>query len=87
MEQILPYFSPEFIVTLKLNNLDTSIDVPILLNSTTITDSYEGDMSSRRAVISTLNFTAKAHVFGYIKEGLSGIIKEADINIIEDNTL
>jgi hypothetical protein len=26
-------------------------------------------------------------VFGYIKEGLSGIIKEADINIIEDNTL
>jgi len=84
IEQILPYFSPEFVVTLNMNELDINVDVPIVLNSTNLTETYEGDMSSRRMIISTFSFTAKAYIYGRIKESGSGIIKEVDINIFED---
>jgi hypothetical protein len=87
IEQILPYFSPEFIVTLKLNNLDVNVDVPIVLNNVSLNQTYEGDMSTRRSIISTLGFTAKAQIYGKINETGRGIIREADINIFEDDTL
>jgi len=87
IEQILPYFSPEFIVTLNMNELDVNVDVPIVLNGTNLTETYEGYMSSRRIVISTFSFTAKAYIYGRIKESGSGIIKEVDVNIFEDNSL
>lgn len=85
MEQILPYFSPEFIVTLKMNEVDTNVDVPIILNTTNMTEQYEGDMTTRRSVVSSFSFTAKAHIFSRISD--FGIIKEIDVNILEDNTL
>ena len=85
MEQILPYFSPEFIVTLKMNEVDTNIDVPIVLNTTNMTEQYEGDMTTRRSVVSSFSFTAKAHIFSKVSG--FGIIKEIDINLLEDNTL
>jgi hypothetical protein len=84
MEQILPYFSPEFIVTLKMNEVDTNVDVPIVLNTTNMTEQYEGDMTTRRSVISSFSFTAKAHIFSKVSG--FGIIKEIDINLLEDNT-
>lgn len=87
VEQILPYFSPEFIVTLKMNNLDTHVDVPIVLTGVRSSDTYDGDLLSRRMVTSTLNFVAKAHIFGKILEGGSGIIKEASVNVFEDEDL
>lgn len=87
IEQIIPYFSPEFIVTLKMNNLDVDVDVPVVLTSTNFAGSSEGDFLTRRAVISTMSFNAKAYVFGRILESGSGIIKEVDINILEDDTL
>jgi hypothetical protein len=85
MEQILPYFSPEFIVTLKMNEVDTNVDVPIVLNTTNMTEQYEGDMTTRRSVISSFSFTAKAHIFSRVSD--FGIIKEIDIDLLEDNTL
>jgi hypothetical protein len=85
MEQILPYFSPEFIVTLKMNEVDTNVDVPIILNTTNMTEQYEGDMTTRRSVVSSFSFTAKAHIFSRISD--FGIIKEIDVNILVDNTL
>jgi hypothetical protein len=87
IEQILPYFSPEFVVTLNMNDLDVNVDVPIVLNSTNLTETYEGDMSSRRMVVSTFSFTAKAYIYGRVRESGSGIIKEVDVNIFEDDTL
>jgi hypothetical protein len=87
IEQILPYFSPEFIVTLKLNNLDVNVDVPIILNNVSLNQTYEGDLSTRRSIISTLGFTAKAQIYGKINETGRGIIREANVNIFEDDTL
>ena len=85
MEQILPYFSPEFVVTLKMNEVDTNVDVPIVLNTTNMTEQYEGDMTTRRSVISSFSFTAKAHIFSRVSG--FGIIKEIDVDLLEDNTL
>jgi hypothetical protein len=65
VEQILPYFQPDYTVTLNLlPELDIKRDVPIVLNTVTYEDSYTGNFEQRRAVIYTLNFTAKTYLFG-----------------------
>ena len=52
LEQILPYFQPEYTVTLReVPELDIVRDVPVTLNSIGYEDSYEGDFASRRAII------------------------------------
>jgi len=65
IEQILPYFQPDYTVTINaIPNLDIKRDVPIILNSVNYEDSYSGDYTTRRAVIYTLTFTAKTYLFG-----------------------
>lgn len=65
IEQILPYFTPDFTSTINvLPELDVKYDIPIILNSVNYTDSYEGDFIARRAIIWTLNFTIRGYIFG-----------------------
>ena len=65
VEQILPYFQPEYTVSIKeVPEMDTIRDVPVVLNSISYEDTYAGDFTERRAIIYTLNFTAKAYVYG-----------------------
>lgn len=65
VEQILPYFTPDFTATINvLPELDVKYDIPIVLNSVNYTDSYEGDFINRRAIIWSLNFTIKGYIFG-----------------------
>ena len=45
-------------------DLDIKRDVPIILNNVSYEDSYDGAFTNRRAVIYTLNFTAKTYLFG-----------------------
>lgn len=66
LEQILPYFSPEFVISLNMNEINQSVDVPIVLSQTNLTQDYEGDFSTRRQVITTYQFTAKSYVYGNI---------------------
>jgi hypothetical protein len=66
MEQILPYFSPEFVVSLKMNSLNESVDVPISIINTTLTQEYEGDFSTRRFIVSSYQFVAKSYIYGKI---------------------
>jgi hypothetical protein len=85
MEEILPYFSPEFIVSLNMNDLHQKVDVPIVLNDVGMTEIYEGDFSTRRYITSTYKFTAKAYVYGYLKKDVEGgIIRDVDVDIFED---
>ena len=80
VEQILPFFTPEFTVTIKgLPGLYDSVDVPFILTSTNIEDSFEGDMTTRRFIIWTLTFTAKAQLFGFVSE--SGSIRKVIANL------
>lgn len=65
-EQIIPYFNPEYSVTVKdLEGPGTLSDIPITLTGTNIQDDYEGDFESgRRTIIYTLDFTCKVKFSG-----------------------
>jgi T4-like virus Myoviridae tail sheath stabiliser len=69
IEQILPYFSPEFVVSLNMNTLYEDIDVPISIGNTSLTQEYEGDFSTRRFIVSTFQFIAKSYIYGKISTG------------------
>ena len=85
MEQILPYFSPEFVVSLNVTDIHKKVDVPIVINKTIFTQEYEGDFSSRRMVISTFQFMAKSYVFGPVKPN-NKVIRTFDIAMTGDGS-
>lgn len=65
VEQILPFFPPQFTVTLNLvPSADIQQDVPITLIETNFTDSYEGSFDTRREIIYTLTFEVKINLYG-----------------------
>ena len=79
IEQILPYFTPDFTATINvIPDLDIKLDIPIVLNSVTYSDTYEGDFISRRAIIWTLNFTVRGYVFGPMNKNGGKIINLAN---------
>jgi len=83
IEQILPYFTPEFIVSLKINSINDKIDVPITLNGVSTIEEYEGDFDTRRNITSSLDFTAKTYVYGPAKTGK--IILQSEVDIFGDS--
>jgi hypothetical protein len=77
IEQILPYFTPDFTVSVNLiPEMDVTMEIPVIMNSIYQEDSYEGDFRERRAIIWTLDFTLKGYVYGPIKK--TAIIKYAN---------
>ncbi len=83
IEQILPFFQPDFTVTVNaIPELDIKRDIPIVLNSVNYEDTYSGDFSQRRAVIYTLGFTAKTYLFG--PASTQKVIKETQADIYTD---
>ena len=65
VEQILPFFQPEYTVTInEVPEMDIVRDVPMVLNSIGYEDTYTGSFTERRAIIYTFNFVAKAYVYG-----------------------
>ena len=80
LEQILPYFTPEYHVTLnEMATLGVKRDIPIVMNSLSTEDTYEGDFITRRALIHTLGFTVQGYFYGPSED--QGIIREVDANI------
>lgn len=76
IEQILPYFTPDFTVTVNLiPEMETNIDIPVIMNSISQEDTYEGSFTERQAIIWTLDFTVKGYIYGPVKTG--AIIKYA----------
>ena len=81
VEQILPYFQPSFNVTIDLiDSIGETRDVPIVLDSISFQDDYEGDFSTRRAIIYTLRFTAKTYMFGPVADTSDGLIKKVQVD-------
>lgn len=72
MEQIIPYFNPEHIVQIDMNDVHKNVNVPIVLIQNQITDKYDGEFANRRINISAFSFSAKSYIFGQIK-GTTGI--------------
>lgn len=79
LEQILPFFKPEWTHTVKLiDNLDP-LDIPLILNSVSTEDLYESDFETRRSLLWTLNFTMKGWFFGPQRE--KKVIKFIDLHL------
>jgi hypothetical protein len=77
VEQIVPYFTPAFTVSVNVvPEVDSPRDIPIVLNSISSQDQYEGNFEQRRALIWTLNFTLKGWLYGPSKK--SKLIKHAE---------
>ena len=83
VEQILPYFQPDYTFTIN-DQPDMGIkrDVPIILNSIAYEDTYQGDFTTRRALIYTLSFTAKFYLYGPVTS--SKVIKTVQIDQYTD---
>ena len=83
VEQILPYFQPDYTVTIRVvPELNLVRDVPIILNTVSYEDSYNGDFTRRRAVIYTLNFTAKTYLYGPMSN--QAVIKSTQADLYAD---
>jgi hypothetical protein len=86
MEQILPYFTPDFTVTLNMNELNRQVDVPIVMNSVTTVEDYEGDFETRRSVNTVFDFTMKTYIYGPIKNNVV-LIEDSSLNLFEGATM
>ena len=65
VEQILPYFQPDYTVTINdMSDMGIKKDVPIILNDISYEDDYQGDFTTRRAIIYSLAFSAKFYLYG-----------------------
>jgi hypothetical protein len=89
VEQILPFFKPEWTTSVKLvDDLNEYFDIPTILTSVNNEEVYEGDFSTRRAVLWSLTFTMKGYFFGPTSN--KKIIKFANVNFysnISSNTI
>ena len=62
LEQIVPYFRPEFVTNVRLiPEMGIVSDTPVVLQDVSIEDTYEGDFDTRRALIYNMNFSMKAY--------------------------
>ena len=64
LEQILPFFTPEFTITMSLvSGMDVKMDIPLVLSGVSSEDTYDGDFATRRSIIWTLNFSMKGYLY------------------------
>ena len=84
LEQILPYFQPEYTVSIKPIDGWTSYkqDVPIILTGTNIDDQYDGDYVTRRVLTYSLDFQMKMTFYSGTTD--SKVIKNIDIDFFSD---
>ncbi|CAB4141167.1 tail sheath stabilizer and completion protein [uncultured Caudovirales phage] len=69
VEQILPWFTPAFTISLNsIPEMEYIDDIPITLNSVALQDNYEDDWKTRRDIIWTLSFDVKAMFYGPITD-------------------
>lgn len=82
VEQILPFFTPEYTVSITIvNDMNIVNDIPFTLENISISDDYEGDLQTRRTVIYTLDFSAKVNFYGPIRS--AGLIKHVIVDMDE----
>lgn len=83
VEQILPFFKPEYSVQIIADeNTGATMHVPFVLNSVSVEDSYDGSFTERRAIIHTLNFTAKLNFYPSVdSDQFTNQIKKAVVGV------
>jgi len=80
LEQILPFFTPDFNVTIDfIPSMGKKYDMPVILNSVNNQTEYEGDLMSTRLIIWDLEFTAKGYIWPPVLSG--DVIRQANSSI------
>lgn len=80
VEQILPYFTPEWNSSVNLvDEIDHPFDIPLVINSISMEDNYESELQERRILVWTIDFTMKAFFFGPVST--KKVIKIANTNL------
>jgi T4-like virus Myoviridae tail sheath stabiliser len=90
VEQILPLFTPEYNLNLiAVPGMNVTKNVPIILNSVSVNDNYEGDFQTRRLVEHTFTFTAKVDLYGPIKTGkiITNVDTDIDTKLINNGEI
>ena len=83
IEQIMPYFQPAYTLSVDLvETIGEKRDIPVVGEGITMQDAYEGDYSTRRALIYTFRFTAKTYLFGPVADVSRDIIEKVSIGYI-----
>jgi hypothetical protein len=87
IEQILPYFQPAYTMSVNLvESIGEKRDIPVTLESISMSDDYEGDFSARRALVYTLRFSAKTYLFGPVASANADIVKKVSIGYVAGST-
>ena len=87
LEQILPMFQPEYTVTIKdIPTMDITTDTPIVLESVTMNDDYEGDLVTRRAIVYTLVFGTRIRYYRGLGKSKQILNTEVDFSENVDPT-
>ena len=85
LEQILPYFNPDFNVRLnELPELGVVRDLQINLDSVTTSQEYEGPLDKRTMVTWDLNFSIRMNYFGYVET--ANVIKKTIVSLFATPT-
>tara|TARA_A100001201_G_scaffold4811_5_gene9261 strand:- start:810 stop:1814 length:1005 start_codon:yes stop_codon:yes gene_type:complete len=84
VEQILPYFQPAYNLSVNLvESIGEKRDIPVVIESITMQDDYEGDFTTRRSLYYTIRFTAKTYLFGPVTSASKDLIKKVRIGYVE----
>jgi hypothetical protein len=68
IEQILPFFTPDWTTTVKLiPEMNVTMDIPVILNKINYSDNYDDKYPQRRAIVSSIDLTVKGYFYGPIK--------------------
>ena len=79
IEQILPFFNPDFCVTINdIPEMGIKRDLQILLDNISYEDNYEGEFTQRQSIVWNLNFTLGLNFYGPVDK--QGYIKTAIAN-------
>ena len=84
LEQIIPYFNPDFNVTINdLPTMGIKRDLKITLDNVSYEDEYEGEYANRLSVVWTLNFTMRLNFYSHVSN--AEVIKTAIANIFNED--
>lgn len=67
MEQILPFFSPDLSLTVKMiSSPEINQDIPLTLQGVSTDDQFDGNFEDRRYIITTYSFEMKLYLYSPI---------------------
>lgn len=83
MEQILPYFGPEYVFSINaIDGMDNNVDIPVVISNINMSDGEDGsygDYGTRKITMASIQFITKFYLYGPVTK--QPIISKAETNI------